>query len=78
MRLVTAVPGEMIMFSEYDVISLQVASKNMRVPVGTHGTVLIVYPGTPPAYEVEFIGDSGESFGTYTMEESDLKLEQKA
>ncbi len=66
------------MLSEYDVVRLRSASGILKVPVGSRGTVLIVYPDTPPAYEVEFVNDAGESFGTFTMNESDLEVEWKA
>ena len=60
------------MLSEYDVVSLRSGSNTIGVPVGTRGTVLIVYPDAPPAYEVEFVDDAGNSLGTFTMQERDL------
>ncbi len=66
------------MFSEYDVVRLRSASNAPGVPVGTRGTVLIIYPATPPAYEVEFMDEAGNSYETFTMQESDLELEWSA
>lgn len=63
------------MLKEYDVVRLQSATSVVSVPVGTRGTILIVYNDTPPAYEVEFVDDLGGSLGTFTMKESDLSLE---
>ena len=66
------------MFSEYDVVRLRSASNAPGVPVDTLGTVLIIYPATPPAYEVEFMDEAGNSYETFTMQESDLELEWSA
>ena len=66
------------MFSEYDVLRLLSASNAPGVPVGTRGTVLIIYPATPPAYEVEFMDEAGNSYETFMMQESDLELEWSA
>ena len=66
------------MFSEYDVVRLRSASNAPGVPLGTRGTVLIIYPATPPAYEVEFMDEAGNSYETFTMQESDLELEWSA
>lgn len=66
------------MFSEHDVVRLRSASAAPSVPVGTRGTVLIVHPAMPPAYEVEFMDEAGNSYETFTMQESDLELEWRA
>ena len=66
------------MFSEYDVVRLRSASNAPGIPLGTRGTVLIVHPATPPAYEVEFVDDAGDYLGWFTMQESDLELEWSA
>ena len=66
------------MFSEYDVVRLRSASSAPGVPIGAEGTVLIIYPSTPPAYEVEFVDDADQSLGTFTMPESDLEIVWKA
>ena len=67
------------MFSEYDVVRLRCASHAApSIPGGTSGTILLIHPATPPAYEVEFVDEAGESLGWFTMQESDLELEEKA
>ena len=66
------------MLLEYDVVRLRSASNALSVPVGSRGTVLIVYLDTPPAYEVEFVDDAGESLGIFTLHESDLEFECRA
>ena len=66
------------MLSEYDVVRLRSATSAASVPVGTRGTVLIIYGDTPPAYEVEFVDKVGDSLGTFTMQEGDLDLEWRA
>ena len=66
------------MLSEYDVVRLRSATSAANVPVGTRGTILIVYDDAPPAYEVEFVDDVGSSLGTFTMREADLDLEWRA
>ena len=65
------------MLSEYDVVRLRSSTSAVNVPVGSRGTVLIVYDDTPPAYEVEFVDDLGSSLGTFTLQESDLDFERR-
>ena len=62
------------MFLEYDVVRLRSATSAPSVPVGMRGTILIVHNATPPAYEVEFVDDEGETLGCFTMQESDLEF----
>ena len=69
---------EITMLSEYDVVRLRSATSAAGIPVGTRGTILIVYFDTPPAYEVEFVDDVGGSLGTFTVREGDLDLEWAA
>lgn len=66
------------MLSEYDVVRLRSANAMVNIPVGSRGTVLMIYPDTLPAYEVEFVDDSGGSLGTFTIPEKDLQIEWKA
>ena len=66
------------MFSEYDVVRLRSAWSTPGVPIGCEGTILIIYPSTPPTYEVEFMDDADNSLGTFTMPESDLEIVWKA
>lgn len=59
-------------FEEYAVVRLKRELPGVPVPVGTHGTVLIVYDAAPPAYVVEFmVGE--DSLGHYTLNGADLE-----
>lgn len=61
------------MMEEYAVVRLKRIVPTIPLPVGTTGTILIVYPCSPPAYEVEFDTDAGRSLGTYTVDGVDLE-----
>jgi hypothetical protein len=61
------------MLGEYAVVRLKGADPTIPVPVGAKGAVLIVHSSASPAYEVEFIDDSGKSLGTYTVKEMNLE-----
>jgi hypothetical protein len=60
------------MLREYDVVRLEAGSEAVPVPPGTEGTVLMIFPDTPPAYLVEFLDEAGESLGTFTLRDADL------
>ncbi len=60
------------MFQEYDVVRLRETSDTVTLPAGTKGTVLMIYPDTKNAYEVEFVDDAGNSLGTFSVSETDL------
>jgi hypothetical protein len=62
----------MTTFQEYDLVRLKAASDAVPLPVGTEGTVLLVFQADPMAYEVEFFDEEGESLWTYTVQENDL------
>lgn len=62
------------MFKEYDVIRLITERLSPTIPIGTKGTILVVYDATPSAYEVEFIAPDGRSFGTETVKEGDIEV----
>lgn len=59
------------MFQEYDVVLAKRLLDN--VPVGTLGTVLIVYE-EGKAYEVEFIDAEGATLNILTVGEEDIEL----
>jgi hypothetical protein len=61
------------MLQEYDIVCLKRTVSSIPLPPATKGTVLIVYPSNPPAYEVEFVDVTGKSLGTYTVEEDNLE-----
>jgi hypothetical protein len=65
----------MMMLKEYAVVRLTKSVAACPLPIGARGVILIVYPDSPQAYEVEFVGNEGESLGTYTVEESSLEEE---
>ena len=65
------------MFEEYDVIRLRSRTSTIPLPPETKGTILLIHAATPPAYEVEFVDDAGESLGTFTAHDEDLALETK-
>ena len=62
------------MLREYDVVLLKEPMPAVPLPRGTRGTILIVFPDSPPAYEVEFVDAAGGTLGTYTVRENDLDL----
>jgi len=61
------------MIEEYAIVCLKRVVPTIPLPVGTIGTILIVHPCNPPAYEVEFVDGAGKSVGTYTVDEADLE-----
>jgi hypothetical protein len=48
------------MFKEYDVVELT-CNLSDRLPVGTRGTIVLVYPGQNDAFEVEFTNANHET-----------------
>jgi hypothetical protein len=62
-------------FSEYDVVRL-IRSCDEKVPIGTSGTVLMVFPSFTTQYEVEFFDDEEISLAVLTVNEDDLQLVQ--
>jgi len=60
------------MFREYDVVLLKQMTPAIPLRSGSKGTVLVVYPDDPAAYEVEFMDDAGKSLGTYAVKATDL------
>lgn len=59
-------------FSEYDVVEA-ICPLSSVVSAGTKGTVLMLFPGKEPHYEVEFMSNSGESLAVLTVNEPNLK-----
>jgi len=59
---------------EYDVVELIAQIPGRDIPVGSTGTVLIVYRDKPGVYEVEFISHAGTSHGTVTLEEAIIRI----
>ena len=68
------------MIEELSLIRLIRPISSPAIPVGSIGTVLIVYEDTPPAYEVEFIDAEGTTLedpetdeSTFTVSEDDVE-----
>ena len=60
------------MFKEYAIFTLKKPLSEAGLAAGTKGVVLVVYGGSPPAYEVEFPDGEGGNLGadlTYTITE---------
>ena len=62
------------MLQEYDVVALKQSTVAIPLPARTEGTVLLVHPANPPAYEVEFMDTEGRSLGVYSAQDDDLEL----
>jgi len=58
---------------EYDSIKLKSQIKEVRVPIGTKGVVLMVFNSPSKAYEVEFVDSSGGSLGTFTITDDQIE-----
>lgn len=61
------------MFNEYDVVKSN-KELSAKVPKGTLGAILIVYEANPPAYEVEFVDEAGNSLDVLTVLGADIYL----
>ncbi len=58
---------------EYDVVELCKALPGIDVPIGTRGTILIVYDSALPEYEVEFVEPTGDTLALLTVKEGYLQ-----
>lgn len=59
------------MFDEYEMV-IAVKDLNFNVLKGCVGTIVMIYDGTPPQYEVEFFDDNRETLDVLTVNHSDL------
>jgi hypothetical protein len=59
---------------EYNVIVLKSALDETPIPVGTKGTILMVFGSPAMAYEVEFVDLANRSLGTFTVGASQIEL----
>jgi hypothetical protein len=59
------------MIQEYDIVK-SLSDLNDRVLKDCKGTVLIVYPDFPPAYEVEFVNEVLETLDVLTVKADDI------
>ncbi|MET8364799.1 DUF4926 domain-containing protein [Micromonospora sp. NPDC005194] len=55
------------MFELYDVVELREAIPGEGLPAGAVGTVVQVFDGPPPAYEVEFADADGRTVAMVTL-----------
>jgi len=76
---VTAIPAskeypgeEANMLNEFDSVVLKRESKEVPLPTGSTGAIVLVHDAHPPAYEVEFVDSDGNTIGFYTVEAADL------
>ena len=58
------------MFDEYQVVRLKHSVQG--IPAGTLGAVVMVYPGQPPGYEVEFCNGDGVTLAVITLHDEEL------
>jgi len=61
-------------YKEYDVVRLLTNLPGYELSTGVLGAVLLVYPGIPPHYEVEFIDDKGQRLALLTVNENQVEL----
>jgi len=59
------------MIQEYDIVK-SLRDLNDKVLKGCKGTVLIVYPDLPQAYEIEFVDDALKTLDVLTVEATDI------
>ncbi|GIV96375.1 MAG: hypothetical protein KatS3mg057_1032 [Herpetosiphonaceae bacterium] len=41
--------------------------------MGAQGTIVMVYPGSPPGFDVEFVDEEGYTVAILTLKEDDLE-----
>jgi hypothetical protein len=59
------------MIEKYDVV-MALNDLNDKVLKGSKGTVLIIYPDFPTAYEVEFVNDAFETLDVLTVKADEI------
>jgi hypothetical protein len=59
------------MFEEYEVVRAR-RQLNEKVPLGTIGTILLLYGHPPAAYEVEFVNSDGDHLDVLTVVDDDI------
>lgn len=60
--------------NEYDRVRLLTDLPSHGLKAGMRGTVLLVYEASPPAFEVEFCNDSGDTLAVLTLREKDIEI----
>jgi hypothetical protein len=46
---------------EYDIVRLKKSLPDADIPIGSRGTIVMLYDGEPSAYEVEFLDADGNT-----------------
>lgn len=57
------------MFEEYQLVKLNRDLLAEGLQAGIRGTILVIYPGQPRFYEVEFLDDEGNTLAVITLPE---------
>lgn len=60
------------MFEEYEVVRLKKNLEKFGLRPGALGTILIVHAANPPAYEVEFCDEEGQTIALLTLTENEI------
>ena len=60
--------GNHPVFKEYDSVELT-EDLDVTLRSGTRGAIVMVYPGSPPEFEVEFVNDKGDTLSIRTVKE---------
>jgi len=60
------------MFADYEVVKLRQDMPSKKLKAGARGTILMAYPETPQAYEVEFLDSEGDTIAVLTVQENEL------
>ncbi len=60
------------MFKEHGLVKLKNDVPTRNLKAGTLGTVVMVYPESPQAYEVEFIDEGGDTLALFTVLEAEI------
>lgn len=61
-----------LMFEEYDYVELT-EDLDAILRCGTRGAIVIVYPCSPPEFEVEFVNDQGDTLSIRTVKDSQIR-----
>ena len=60
------------MFQEYDYVELA-EDLDPTLHAGTRGAIVMVYPSSPPEFEVEFVNEQGDTLSIRTVKESQIR-----
>ncbi len=60
------------MFLVHEVVRLKKDLPSSNLKAGTLGAIVMVYPESPQAYEVEFVDSDGDTLAILTLKEEDI------